>query len=213
MKVEIWSDFVCPFCYIGKRRLEEALGKFEHGAEVEVSFRSFQLSPNIPVDGNPDAHEMLMSKYGMSREQVEANTAGIVQQAKDVGLDFDFEASIQTNTFDAHRLAHFAAAEGKGLAYTERVLRAHFTEGLHIGRHDVLADLAAEAGIDREKALAVLDSDKYAEAVKADIGAAAELGIRGVPFFVLAGKYGVSGAQPPEVFLQALGTAWAEKGD
>lgn len=212
MKVEIWSDYVCPFCYIGKRRFEAGLQQFANKESVEVIYRSFELDPNASRDGNPSVYDMLAAKYGMSRDQAIANTNQIAQQAKAVGLDFYFDRTIQTNTFDAHRLTHYAASQGKNKELTERLLKAHFTDGLHVGHHETLADLAAEVGLDREEALRVLnDSSKYADEVRNDEREASQIGVRGVPFFVINRKYAISGAQPSEVFLEALQKAWGEE--
>lgn len=210
MKVEIWSDYVCPFCYIGKRRFEIGLERFPHKEAVEVVYKSFELDPDIPRDGNPSVYDMLAAKYGMSREQAVANTRQIAQQAKALGLDYDFDRMIRTNTFDAHRLTHFAAAKGKHMEMTERLLKAHFIDTLHVGNHETLADLAAEVGLDRTEALRVLKGDEYAEQVRADEREAGRLGVRGVPFFVISRKYAISGAQPSELFLEALQKAWDE---
>lgn len=211
MKVEIWSDFVCPFCYIGKRRFEAALRQFPNREAVEVVYRSFELDPNARRDGNPGVHDMLMAKYGMSREQAVANTNQITRQAQELGLDYYFDRTIQTNTFDAHRLAHFAASKGRLVEMTERLLKAHFTDTLHLGDIETLADLAAEIGLDRAEALRALKNGDYADEVRADEREAGRLGVRGVPFFVINRKYAVSGAQPSEVFLEALRKAWEEE--
>lgn len=211
MKVEIWSDFVCPFCYIGKRKFEAALQSFTHKAAVKVMYKSFELSPDAKRDGNPDVHTYLAAKYGMSRDQALENTKHIAQQAKMVGLDFYFERTIQTNTFDAHRLAHYAAQQGKGIEMTERLLKAHFTDALHLGNHEILAKLASEVGLDRSAVLRALSADDFADDVRQDEQEAAQLGARGVPFFVINRKYGISGAQSSEVFLNALQKAWEEE--
>jgi predicted DsbA family dithiol-disulfide isomerase len=211
MKVEIWSDFVCPFCYIGKRRFEAALQQFPHKDKVEVVYKSFELDPYAKRDGNPNVYDMLASKYGMSREQAKANTDQVAKQAKELGLDYDFDRTIQTNTFDAHRIAHFAASKGKLVEMTERLLKAHFTDTLHLGKPEVLADLASDIGLDREEAWRVLNSGAYTDEVRNDEREAARLGIRGVPFFVINRKYAVSGAQPSELFLNALNKAWDEE--
>lgn len=209
MKVEIWSDYVCPFCYIGKRNFEAALKQYNN-KDIEVVYKSFELDPNAKRDGNPGVHEMLATKYGMSREQAQNNTNQLTQQAKTVGLDFYFDRSIQTNTFDAHRLTHYAATQGKHLEMTERLLQAYFTDSLHIGDHEKLADLAAEVGLDRTAALAVLANGEYSAQVRNDEQEAKQLGVRGVPYFVINRKYAISGAQPSEVFLEAMQKAWNE---
>lgn len=211
MKVEIWSDYVCPFCYIGKRKFEAGLQQFAHKEEIEVVYKSFELAPDAPVDGNPNVYEMLASKYGMSREQAIANTNNITEQAKELGLDYYFDRTIQTNTFDAHRLSHFAASKGKLKEMTERLLKAHFTDTLHVGNHDTLADLAAEIGLDRAEALEVLKSEEFGNEVRADEQEAGQIGVRGVPFFVINRKYAISGAQASETFLGALQKAWDEE--
>lgn len=208
MKVEIWSDYVCPFCYIGKRRFEQGLEKFEHKDKVDVVFKSFELDPHIERDGNPNVIDMLMAKYGMSREQAIENTNNLTQQAKAVGLDYQMDRTIQTNTFDAHRLTHFAAKYGKHIEMTERLLKAHFVDALHVGDRETLVNLAVEVGLERAEAERVLDSGDYEKEVRADQLEAQQLGVRGVPYFVLNRKYAISGAQPSEVFLEALQTAW-----
>lgn len=211
MKVEIWSDFMCPFCYIGKCKFEAALEQFSNQSHVEVVYRSFELDPNAPRDVNHDVHQMLSSKYGMSREQAISMNADVARQAKAAGLTFNFDTMILTNSFDAHRLAHFAAGHGKMREMTDRLLAAGFTDSKHIGDHEVLADLAAEVGLDRNEAAKVLAGQDFATEVRADEQEAAALGIRGVPYFVINRKYGVSGAQASEVFLGALQKAWDEE--
>ncbi|KIL42694.1 DsbA family oxidoreductase [Jeotgalibacillus soli] len=213
MKVEIWSDYVCPFCYIGKRRFEEALSQFSHRDEVEVVYKSFQLDPNAKRDPDQDVHDVLAGKYGMSREKAKTMNEQVAQQAKEVGLDYYFDRMIHTNTYDAHRLAHYAAEQGKMKELTERLLKAYFTDSLHIGDHETLARLASEVGLDQEKALAVLGSDNYKEHVQNDVQEAGRIGISGVPFFVFQQKYAVSGAQPSEAFLQVLNKVWDEENE
>ncbi|UUZ91830.1 DsbA family oxidoreductase [Paenibacillus sp. P25] len=195
MKVEIWSDYVCPFCYIGKRRFEAALEEFPHKTQVEVVYRSFELDPSAKRDLGHDVHDMLASKYGMSREQAKAMNDNVTEQARTVGLAYHFDTAIPTNTFDAHRLTHFAAKHGKMHEVAERSLRAYFTESKHIGDHEALAALAAEAGLDRDEALRMLAGGEFAQEVRHDEEEAARLGVRGVPFFVIDRKYAVSGAR------------------
>lgn len=211
MKVEIWSDYVCPFCYIGKRRFEAALEQFPNRDAVEVIYKSFELDPNAKTDGNPNVHDMLAAKYGMSREQAIANTQQITEQARTIGLDYKLAEAIQTNTFDAHRLTHFAATKGKMAEMTERLLKAHFTDTQHVGDHETLANIAAEVGLVKAEVLQVLQNGQYADEVRADEQEASTLGVRGVPFFVVNRKYALSGAQPSELFLQALQKAWDEE--
>ena len=200
IKVDVWSDIACPWCYIGKR-------KFESGAEgfdVEVEYHSFELSPDTPVDFDGSAADFLAKHKGMPIEQVRPMLAQVTAVAAEVGLDYDYDALQHTNTVKAHQLLHFAKAQGKQIEMKERLLRAYFVEGEHVGRAEDLADLAAEVGLDRDAALRSLESDEYLEAVHADQEQAMRYGIRGVPFFVIDGKYGVSGAQAPETFAQAL---------
>ncbi len=200
IKVDVWSDIACPWCYIGKR-------KFEAGAEgfdVEVEYHSFELSPDTPVDFDGSAADFLATHKGMPIEQVRPMLAQVTAIAADVGLDYDYDALQHTNTVKAHQLLHFAKAQGKQIEMKERLLRAYFVEGRHVGRTEDLADLAAEIGLDRDEALRSLESGEYLEAVHADQEQAMRYGIRGVPFFVIDGKYGVSGAQAPETFAQAL---------
>ncbi len=211
MKIEVWSDYVCPFCYIGKRRLEHALERFPHQDQVEVVYKSFELDPNAHVHIEGDIHDLLAGKYGMSREQAIASNRSVGEAANGVGLHYDFDRMRYTNTFDAHRVAHFAAEKGLSQAVTERLMQAYFTEGAFLGDPEEIAKLAAEAGLDKDEVLGVLNSDAYAQNVRADEEQATQLGVRGVPFFVLDGKFAVSGAQPDEVFDQALTRAWGER--
>lgn len=210
MKVEIWSDFMCPFCYIGKRRIESALEMFPHKDQVEVVYRSFELDPNASYKPDVSMNELLASKYGMSIEQAKAANANVTQQAASVGLTYHMDRVVPANSFDAHRLVQFATQHGKMKEMTERLFRAYFTDAENLEDKNVLADLAAEVGLSRELALAALESDAFQSEVRADEAAAANLGIRGVPFFVLGGKYAVSGAQPLEVFTDALDKAYRE---
>lgn len=207
MKVEIWSDIMCPFCYIGKRRFEAALEQFEGKEEVEIVYRSFELDPHAERDIEESVHEMLARKYNMPVEQAKSMNANVAAQAQSLGLDYQFDTMKLTNTFDAHRLIHFAAQFGKMEQMKERLLKAYFTDSLHVGDKETLVTLAAEIGLDADAALKMLESDEFADRVRADEQAAAKLGIRGVPFFVIDRKYGVSGAQPSEVFLEALNKA------
>ncbi|AYB43658.1 DsbA family oxidoreductase [Paenibacillus lautus] len=210
MKVEIWSDFMCPFCYIGKRRFESALEQFPHKNQVEVVYRSFELDPNASYKPGVSMDELLAAKYGMSVEQAKAANANVTQQAAGVGLTYHMDRVIPANSFDAHRLVHFAAQHGKMKDMTERLFRAYFTDAENLEDKNLLADLAAEVGLEQEQAMAVLESDAFQSEVRADEAAATNLGIRGVPFFVLGGKYAVSGAQPLEVFTDALDKAYRE---
>lgn len=210
MHVEIWSDVVCPWCYIGKRRFESALAQFRHRDNVTVTFRSFQLDPTAPRSSDVPANERLARKYGVSEAQAAAMNERVSALAAQEGLDYHLEQARYANTFDAHRLIHLAAAHNCQQEVKERLLRAYFTEGAAIGDPETLARLAAEAGIDPDEARGVLDSDAYAGDVLADERQARELGITGVPFFVVDEKYGVSGAQPAELFKEVLERAWSD---
>ena len=208
MKIEIWSDVVCPWCYIGKRRLERALGEFEHADEVEIAWRSFQLNPDTPAGTAVPTSEYLVQRFGPQASQMTGRVAAL---GRDEGLVLDFDSSLTVNTLDAHRLLHLAADLGVGDAAKERLLRAHFTEGADLSDPETLVRLAGEAGVDQDRARAVLAGTQYADAVRADIELAQAFGATGVPFFVIDRKYGISGAQPAEAFLQALRTAYAEE--
>ncbi len=210
MKIDIWSDVVCPFCYVGKRRLESALAEFPHRDDVEVVWHSFELDPNAEAAPAGSLPDRLAAKYGMTREQAVASQESLAANAATVGLDFQWEKAHPGNTFDAHRLIHLAAETGRGDAAKERLLHAYFTEGRAIGDPETLATLAIEVGLDGAQVRHVLASDAYADAVRADEDQARAYGINGVPFFVLDGKFGISGAQPAEVFSQALTQAWTE---
>ncbi|RDI39916.1 DsbA family oxidoreductase [Falsibacillus pallidus] len=211
MKVEVWSDYACPFCYIGKRRFEGGLKQFAHSDGVDVEFKSFQLDPSAPRDNEHDMHTLLAKKYGMSVEQAKQMNAQMTQQAKEVGLDYHIDTLIPTNTFDAHRLTHYAKTQGKMEALKERLLKAYFTDSLHLGDHKTLVKLAVEAGLDEEGVRTVLQSDDFGVEVNQDQQIAAQIGVTGVPFYVFNQKYAVSGAQPSEVFLEVLNKVWEEE--
>lgn len=211
MEIVIWSDFVCPFCYIGKRRLEEALDKFPYRERVNVRFKSYELTPHAPKEPSKVIHEILAEKYGMSIEQAKAANVSIGEQAKAAGLLFNFENMKPVNTLDAHRLAKFAAERGKGAEITERLLKAYFTDSLPISDGNVLAEIASEVGLNREEVTLFLKGNCLTEEVRADEEEARTLGVQGVPFFVFNSKYAVSGAQPVEVFASVLQKAWEEE--
>jgi len=210
MQVEIWSDVVCPWCYLGKRRFEQALEGFEHRDEVEVVFRSFELDPTITPGTTEATVDMLARKYGMSLAQAHDAQRQMEQRAAGDGLEFRMDGLRSGNTRDAHRLLHLAKEHGKEPQLVERLHRAYFTEQTSVFDADTLADLAVEVGLDRADAEKVLATDAYADAVEADERTARELGATGVPFFVIDRKYGVSGAQPADAFVQVLERAWSE---
>ncbi|WP_148611711.1 DsbA family oxidoreductase [Nocardioides rubriscoriae] len=210
MRIEIWSDVVCPWCYIGKRRLEEALAGFEHRDEVEVVWRSFQLDPSAPTEPSENVAEAIGRKYGGGAGQARQMMAQVQQVAAEVGLDFTRHAdALHLSTVDAHRLLH-AAGDLRG-ELKEALLHAYFVEARNVADHDVLVEVAASMGLDPDRARAVLTSDAHADDVAADVAQAAAYGATGVPFFVVDARYGVSGAQPTEVFSRLLEQAWAER--
>jgi predicted DsbA family dithiol-disulfide isomerase len=210
MDVEIWSDVVCPWCYIGKRRFERAVASFGHPGEVTVTYRSFELDPGAPAQRTGTHAEHLAGKYGMTIAQAEQAGQQMTERAAADGLEFRFDLIRGGNTFDAHRLLHLAKDHGLQPEVKERLMRATFTEGLPIADKPALARLATDAGLPAAQVQAVLGGDAYADAVRADEQQAARYGISGVPFFVADGKYAVSGAQPPEVLLQLLQRAYDE---
>lgn len=210
MKVEIWSDINCPFCYMGKRNLEKALEQFPHRDEVEIVWKSFELDPYAEVDPEEDLYTKLATKYGRSRQWAEASSQNVTERAAALGLTYNLDKAIPTNSLDAHRLIHFAAQYGLQDQAKERLLKAYFTEGKHIGKHETLEQLGVEIGLDGAKVRQMLASDTFKREVREDEAEGQKLGIRGVPFFVLNRKYGISGAQPSEVLLQALNQVWEE---
>ncbi len=209
MKVEIWSDIACPWCYIGKRRFDVALSRFEHRDAVEVRWRSFELDAAAPPYREAAYLEHLMAKYRITMAEADAMIDTMIEAGAGNGVVLRFDKAKPGNTFDAHRLLHLAADRGVQAELKERLFRATFTKGAAIADHDVLVAAATDAGLDAEEAGAVLAGDAYAADVRADERRAADLGITSVPFFVMAGL-GVSGAQPPDVLLQVLEDAWAE---
>lgn len=210
MKVEIWSDVVCPWCYIGKRRLETALARFDGAADVEVEWRSFQLNPDQPRGARTTHAEYLRAKIGGSLEQVQLMNARVTALAAAEGLAYDFERYQVINTFDAHRVAHLGKSHGLGDAIQERFLRAQLVEGEVLDDPDTLVRLGAEVGVPADEVHDVVATDRFAAEVAADIQLARALGITGVPFFVIDRRYGVSGAQPADLLLRALETARTE---
>ena len=211
LTVDIWSDVVCPWCYIGKRRFEAALEQFEHRDDVTVLWHSFELDPEAPPVAEGRSAERLAAKYGMTVEEAAGRQAEITTLAAQDGLTYDLAESRGGNTFDAHRLIHLAAEHRLGDAAMERLMRAYFSEREAIGDRETLQRLAVEAGLPAEEVREVLEGERYADAVRADERAATQIGIRGVPFFVLGRKYGVSGAQPAEAFTQIVRQVWAER--
>lgn len=214
MKIEIWSDFVCPFCYIGKRRLEAALEKFPHNAaNVDITYKSFELDPNAKRNPGKSIHELLAAKFGSTVEQAKQMNGNMGAQAREIGLVYNFDEMKHTNTFDAHRVAKHANSQGKGKEMTERLLKAYFTDSKHIGDHATLTELAGEIGLEKEAVSKVLEGNDFASHVRSDENLAKQIGVQGVPFFVFNEKYAVSGAQPPHVFSEVLEKVWKEENE
>lgn len=211
IKVDIWSDVQCPWCYIGKRKFEAGAAQF--GGDVEVEYHSYELSPDTPVDFAGTPTEYLSQRKGMPIAQVEQMLQNVTDIAKSVGLDYDYDSVHQTNTVKAHELIHYAKSKGRQLDMKERLLKAYFVDGAHVGRIEDLADLAAEIGFDRADVVRALTENEFLADVKADVALAQEYGIQGVPFFVIDGKYGVSGAQDAATFAQVLEQVRSEKSE
>ena len=209
MRVDCWSDLVCPWCYVGKRRFERALAGFAHRDAVAVVHRSFQLDPRSPRGRTFDRRQVLQQKYGWSTIQAQEMDARMIETAAAEGLEYRLAGGVTGNTMDAHQIAHLGQARGVQDAIVERLYRAHFTEQRSIFDHDSLVALAAEAGIDKGDAADTLARDYYVDAVDADNAEARSLGCNGVPFFVFDNRFAVSGAQAADVFTQALAQASA----
>ena len=211
MKVEIWSDVACPWCYIGKRRFDAALSRFQHGDAVEVRWRSFELDPSAPAVREAAYVDHLAAKYRVDVAEAEDMIDRMIEAGARNGVVLRFDKARPGNTFDAHRLLHLAAAHGVQPALKERLFHAAFTKGFPMGDIDVLVGLADAAGLDPDEARAVLQGDRYADDVRADERRAAELGITFVPFFVFDAKLGVAGAESPDVLLEVLEEAWRDR--
>jgi predicted DsbA family dithiol-disulfide isomerase len=210
LTVDIWSDVVCPWCYIGKRRFEAALARFEHRDQVEVTWHSFELDPEAPAVPEGTTAEHLAVKYGMSTEEAAARQDEVARLAAEDGLEYDLANARRGNTFDAHRLIHLGLQHGIQDAVKERLMRAYFTEREPVGDTETLQRIAVDAGLPADEVAEVLAGDRFAQEVRVDEDTATRLGIRGVPYFVLGRRYGLSGAQPADVVLQALQQAWDE---
>ncbi|MET1042693.1 MAG: DsbA family oxidoreductase [Microbacteriaceae bacterium] len=209
IKVDIWSDIACPWCYIGKRKFETGAASFD--GEVEIEYHSFELAPDTPVDFDGSETDFLSQHKGLPVPQVQEMLERVTGIASTVGLNYDYDILQHTNTIKAHQLLHFAKSQGRQIEMKERLLKAYFEEGKHVGRDEDLADLAAEIGLDREAALTALRDETFLPGVRADIAQAREYGINGVPFFVFDGKYGVSGAQDAATFAQVLEQVKSDK--
>jgi predicted DsbA family dithiol-disulfide isomerase len=213
MHIEIWSDIACPWCYLGKRRFETALADFEHRDDVTVTYRSFELDPEAPAERAGERAAYLAAKYGMKVEQARAMEDQMTMRAAADGLRYRLDIARAGNTFDAHRMLHLAAAHGVQAAAKERFMRAYFSEGQLMSDHETLVRLSTDVGIPEADARHALASGRFTAEVREDERTAQELGIRGVPFFVIDRRYGVSGAQSPEVLLSALQRAREESGE
>ena len=208
IKVDIWSDVQCPWCYIGKRKFENGAAQF--GGMIDVEYHSFELAPDTPVDFDGSPADYLSARKGVPRDEVAQMLENVTGVAESVGLHYNYDAVHQTNTIKSHELLHYAKSLGKQLEMKERLLKAYFVDGRHVGRIDDLADLAEEIGLDRTEVIRVLNSGEFVAAVRADVARAEEYGIHGVPFFVIDGRYGVSGAQEAETFAKVLRQVRAE---
>lgn len=210
MRVEIWSDVMCPFCYIGKRRFEKALRQFEHEDEVAIEWKSFQLNPDMVTDPEADINEYLSEAKGWGLDKAREMHERVTEMAEDEGLEYHMEKAVVANSFDAHRLIQYAKTKGKGEEIEEALFRAYFTEGRNIADHDMLAEIAESAGLDPEDVRQQLKSEGFKQEVKQDINEAHQLGLQGVPFYVFDRTWAVVGAQSPERFLDTLEKAWNE---
>jgi predicted DsbA family dithiol-disulfide isomerase len=210
MKVEIWSDVMCPFCYIGKRRFETALAKFPQREKVDIVWKSFQLNPYLVTDPDKNTIAHLAESKGWTLEYAKGMTNHVTQVAEQVGLQFDFDKAVVANSFDAHRFSAFAKTKGLQDAAEEALFNAYFTEGKNTADHATLMELGEKIGLNAAEIKEMLESDAFSDDVKRDIYEAQQLGVRGVPFFLLAEKYAVSGAQDSAVFLQALTQTYKE---
>jgi predicted DsbA family dithiol-disulfide isomerase len=211
MKIEIWSDYACPYCYIGERQLEKALENFSDRKDIDISYKAFELDPSASYETTTNTRERIASKYSMSLEKAQQMIDSITEYAKSVGLDYNYGTVRYTNTFEAHRIAKYAETRGKGLEMSEKLFHAYFTENKQMSDHKILTDIAIDIGLDKLEVGDVLKNNKFAEDVRNDEYEASGLGIRSVPFFLINGKYSLSGAQPPEVFEQAIEKALQEE--
>ncbi|MBI2427568.1 MAG: DsbA family oxidoreductase [Ignavibacteriales bacterium] len=204
MKVEIWSDVMCPFCYIGKRKFENALEKFPNRNEVEIEWKSFQLDPEARTQPGKSVNQYLAERKGWTVEYARHMNDRVTAMAGEVGLNYDFDRAIVANSFDAHRLSHLAKRHGVQDTIEERLFKAYFTEGKNTADHTTLISIAAEAGLNADEVRAMLSGNDFVDAVHSDVYEAHRIGARGVPFFVFDKRYAVSGAQPSDVFLRVL---------
>lgn len=212
MKIEVWSDYVCPFCYIGKRTLEKALVQSGFESQAEVSFKAYQLNPDAPINSTTPTYESLAKKYGQTIEQAKEMTEGVAQHARSVGLEYNFDNMVEANTLAAHRLVKWAETHGKDAELTEQLMHHYFVEAKNVSNYEVLLTLAETIGLPRDEAEKVLESEQFMGQVQLDIAEAGQIGVQGVPFFVVNRKYAISGAQPVEAFVEALEQIAEEEG-
>jgi predicted DsbA family dithiol-disulfide isomerase len=208
--VEIWSDIVCPFCYLGKRKFEEALAQFENADQVRVVWKSFQLNPDVMTDTSISVYQHLSRSKGITEEVARQMAEGVTQRAKEAGLNYDFDKAVVANTYRAHCLLHLAKEHGMQNTMKERLLKAYFIEGMNVDDPDVLVKLGTEVGLNAQEISEKLSSDAFRPEVEEDMDLAQRFGIRGVPYFVFDRKYAVSGAQESPVFLQTLERSFEE---
>lgn len=212
IKIEIWSDIMCPFCYIGKRKLERAMARYNNASHFEVEWKSFQLDPDLKketyaADGL-DTYDRVAKKYGKDRAWSVEMHQNITEQAKALGLDYNFDKVVAANSFDAHRLSHFAKKNKVGNELEELIFKAYFTDGKDVSDHETLVELALQVGLDESETRSILASNAFADEVRFDIEESRNIGVRGVPFFVFDRKLAVSGAQPEELFIETLEKAY-----
>ncbi|HEY1023701.1 MAG TPA: DsbA family oxidoreductase [Sphingobacteriaceae bacterium] len=210
MTIEIWSDVMCPFCYLGKKKFETALSQFSGRDNIEVTWKSFQLMPSLRTDPEMAIHDFLSRERGLPAEQMKQLNSQVAAAGREIGLEFNFEKAIVANTYLAHRFLHFTKEHGKQNEAEELLFQAFFRDGKNVDDVNTLAGLGGKLGFDQTAVLDALTHDRYSEDVNRDINEAQQLGIRGVPFFVLDRKYAVSGAQDPSVFLQTIDQAYTE---
>lgn len=210
MKVEIWSDVMCPFCYIGKRHFEKAIEKLPFKDDIEVEWKSFQLNPEYQNTTNEDLYTYLARAKGMSVEQAKQMTGQVVGMAENVGLNLNFDTNVPANSFDAHRFLHFAKSKGLQDQAEEALFNAHFMGAKDIAKHETLISIAEDLGLDKTETQQILHGDDFAEAVRYDVYESQQLGVRGVPYFVFDRKYALSGAQPIPAFEQAIVQSFTE---
>lgn len=212
MKIEVWSDYVCPFCYIGKRTLEQALERSGYNGQADITFKAYELDANAPVGSGKRAYEHLAEKMGQSIEQAKQMTAGVAEHAKAFDLHYDVENMVHANTFSAHRLVKWAGTQGQEHQLTELLMHHYFEKADNISQTETLLGIAEKAGLDRQQAEEVLESSRFRDEVERDIQEARQIGVQGVPFFVVNRKYAISGAQPLEAFVEALEQIAEEEG-